>query len=208
MTKNADIELEIAESLPGVLQQLGVLPRNYECEVHFYRGNKKKGRTAEFEGNWDPNEDSIRITFAQIEDEEAEIEGRAPALRPADAAPAEDWLLDLLRALDRAENRPGYEFVALKWFRDTALRGEGLSWAADEASRYDVLQQAIERELVRTKKVSNPRPPNFPVTAIYLNRSKPEVAGALGKQTTAPTEFRPIKIRGDSLSATVLHDRR
>jgi hypothetical protein len=43
----------------------------------------------------------------------------------------EDRLSNLVRALDRAEGRPGYEFVALKWFRDTALVHEGLSWAAD-----------------------------------------------------------------------------
>ncbi|HEX3666166.1 MAG TPA: hypothetical protein VHU23_13155 [Rhizomicrobium sp.] len=208
MTKNAGVELEIAERLTAVLRPLGVLPRDYECEVHLYRGNKRKARTTEFEGNWNPDEDSIRITFAQMEEEQVEAEEHSPAWRSSKTAPAEDRLSDLIRALERAENRPGYEFVSLKWFRDTALRGEGFSWAADDAARYEVLQQAIDQELVRTKKISNPRPPNFPTTAIYLNRARLEVSGVLGKQTASPTGFRPIAIRGESLSTTVLHDRR
>jgi hypothetical protein len=210
MTTNAEVELEIVQRLPDILRRLGMLPRGYECEVHLHRGNRKKRNTAEFEGNWDPDEDSIRITFSQMEEETDDAQIAEPASSPksAKAAPAEDRLPDLLRALDRAESRPGYEFVSLKWFRDTALVHEGFSWAADEAARYDVLQEAIDRELIRTKKVSNPRPPNFPVTAIYLNRSKPEVTGALGRQTASFAGFRPVAIRGESLSATVLHDRR
>lgn len=209
MTTNNDVELEIAQRLPGVLRQLGMLPRDYECEVHLHRGNRKKRSTAAFEGNWNPDEDSIRITFSQLEDAEgAEIEKPLVSAKRATAEAAENRIADLLRALDRAESRPGYDFVSLKWFRDTALPREGFSWAVDEAARYDVLQIAIGRELVRTKKVSNPRPPNYPVTAIYLNRSKPEVVDALGGQTAGFAGFRPVAMRGESLSSTVLHDRR
>lgn len=121
---------------------------------------------------------------------------------------AEDRLSDLLRALDRAEGRPGYEFVSLKWFRDAALVREGFSWAADEFTRHDVLREAIDRRWILTSKVANPRPPHFPVTAIRVNRQMPEVNAALGNRTGNSPAFRPIPIRGESLSATVLRDRR
>ena len=67
------------------------------------------------------------------------------ASQAAQPGSAEDRLSDLLHALDRAERRPGYEFVSLKWFRDAALVHEGLPWTADELARHDVLREAIDR---------------------------------------------------------------
>jgi hypothetical protein len=120
----------------------------------------------------------------------------------------EDRLSDLVRALDRAESRPGYEFVSLKWFRDNALAHEGFSRAADMSARHDALREAIDRRWILTSKVANPRPPNFPVTAIRLNRQAPEVQALLGGRAGSPSAFRPVPIRGEPLSATVLRDRR
>jgi len=121
---------------------------------------------------------------------------------------ADGRLTDLIRALDRAEGRPGYEFVSLKWFRDNALLHEGFAWAADEAARHDALREAIDRRWILTSKVANPRPPHFPVTAIRLNRQMPEVNATLGGRPGGLPAFRPVPIRGESLSATVLRDRR
>jgi hypothetical protein len=143
-------------------------------------------------------------------EEEAETESDkvAASSKTSDAGSLEERLSDLLRALEGAEGRPGYEFVSLKWFRDTALVHGGVSWAADEFARQDVLREAIDRRWVLTSKVANPRPPNFPVTAIRLNRQMPEVAAVIGSRSGSLPEFRPVSIRGEALSETVLRDRR
>jgi hypothetical protein len=206
MLNNADVEFQIVQSISELLRNLAILPEGYQCEVHFFRGERKKRRDAAFEGNWDPKKDSIRIGFSPMREKvETAI---AASFKMANPAPVEDRLMDLVRALDRAEGRPGYEFVSLKWFRDTALAREGFAWAADETARHDVLREAIDRRWILTSKVPNPRPPNFPVTAIRLNRQLPEVNAALGSRTTSLPAFRPVPIRGESLSATVLRDRR
>jgi hypothetical protein len=208
MSTNADVESEIAQKIPEFLRKLGLLPEGYQCEVHFHRGNRKKRRDATFEGNWNPDADSIRIVFSPMEEEvESAI---AASSKTANPGSVEDRLSDLVRALDRAEGRPGYEFVSLKWFRDAALAHKGLPWAADESARHDVLREAIDRRWILTSKVANPRPPHFPVTAIRLNRQMPEVSAMLGSgsRTGSLPAFRPVPIRGESLSATVLRDRR
>lgn len=209
MATNADIELELRQKVPEFLRQLGILPHGYQCEVHLHRGNRKKRRDAEFEGNWDPDTDSVRISFSPQEEEIETTAGKAASSsQPTNSKSAEVQFSDLLRALDRAERRPGYEFVSLKWFRDTALAHEGFAWAADELARHNVLREAIDKRWILTSKVQNPRPPHFPVTAIRLNRQMPEVNAALGTPASGPPALGPVRIRGEPLSATVLHDRR
>lgn len=209
MTTNSNVELELAQQIPELLRKLEILPTGYQCEVQFQRRNRKKRRDAEFEGNWHPDTDSIRISFSRIEEEIEPLTSTVEAsLSPANSACAEERLSDLARALDRAEGRPGYEFISLKWFRDTALVRERFSWALDEVARHDVLREAIDRRWLLTSKVANPRPPHFPVTAIRLNRQMPEVNAALGTRTGGPPAFHPITLRGEALSATVLRDRR
>lgn len=203
MSTIADVEVRIAQKIPDLLRELGVLPNGYRCKVHLHGKMRKKHRDGDFERNWDPDTDSIRIAF----EPKATVENTAEE-KTARPAVAEDPLSDLVRALDRAERRPGYEFVSLKWFRDTALAGEGYSWAADESTRHNVLRDAIDRRWILTSKVPNPRPPNFPVTAIRLNRQMPEVEAALGRAGGGPPVFRPVVMRGEALSATVLRDRR
>ncbi|HVB17772.1 MAG TPA: hypothetical protein VNF04_14645 [Stellaceae bacterium] len=207
MVANADVELELARGISEVLRELGlgILPDGYQCEVHLHRGNRKKRKDAEFKKTWDPDEDSIRIGFSQIEEA---VEHPAATDKTVRRAPTEDWLSDFVRALDRAEGRPGYEFVSLKWFRDSALAHEGFSWAADEFARHNALREAIDRRWVLTSKVANPRPPNFPVTAIRLNRQMPEVVAVLGGPAGSLPAFRPVPIRGEPLSTTILRDRR
>ncbi|HEV2418000.1 MAG TPA: hypothetical protein VGX94_09355 [Terriglobia bacterium] len=119
-----------------------------------------------------------------------------------------DRLCDLIRALDRAESRPGYEFVALKWFRDTALPAEGFSWASDASTKQAILRDAIDRRLILTSRMPNPRSPQFPVTAIRLNRLMPGVKATLGGADDGASGFQPVPIRGENLSVTVLRDRR
>jgi hypothetical protein len=191
------------------LRQVGILPEGYQCEVHLHRGSRKKRREAEFEGNWDPDTDSIRVECSPMEEDIGTATSKLAASPQAtNPDSAENRLSDLVRALDRAEGRPGYEFVSLKWFRDAALIHEGFPWTADEFARHDVLREAIDRRWILTSKIANPRPPHFPVTAIRLNRQMPDVGAVLGTRTGSLPTFRPVPIRGETLSATVLRDRR
>ena len=209
MATNADVELELAQKILGYRRDSRMLPKRYGYEVHLHLGERKRRRSADFETNWDPSTDSIRISFSPMEEED-EIEPIRAAASSATASlkPAEGQMSDLIRALDCAERRPGYEFVSLKWFRDSALAHEGFAWAADEAARHELLREAIDQRLILTSKVANPRPPNFPVTAIRLNRQMPAVQTVLGGAAGNPSAFRPVPIRGETLSATVLRDRR
>ena len=209
METNADVEQKLAQQIPEVLREVGILRPGYQCEVHLHRGNRKKRRDAEFEDDWDPDTDSIRIVFSPMEEEiETATSKLAAPSQTANLATAEDRFSDLIRALDRAERRPGYQFVSLKWFRDTALVHEGFSWTADEFARHDVLREGIDRRWILTSKVANPRPPQFPVTAIRLNRQMPEVNAVLGSHAGSLPDFRPVAINGEPLSVTILRDRR
>ena len=119
---------------------------------------------------------------------------------------ASSALEDLVRSLDRAESKPAYDFVALKWFRDVVLPGVRPEMSSEE--RNLVLREAIEKRLVLTNKVPNPKSPQFPVTALRLNRSLPETQAILGTHDTTSSEFQPVAIRGEAISTTILRERR
>jgi hypothetical protein len=209
MTTNSEVEAVLGQKIPRILVGLGLLPDGYQCEVHLHRGRSRKRRDDEFQGTWDPETDSIRIAFSPKEEEPQPVTpGDVPPANTADPGSLENRLADLVRALDRAERRPGYEFVSLKWLRDSGLLAEGPLWVADPLLRHDALREAIDRRWILTSKVANPRPPHFPVTAIRLNRQMPDVRALLGDDTGHLPEFRPVSMRGEPLSATVLRDRR
>lgn len=131
-----------------------------------------------------------------------------PVIASAEAQVHSDPLSDLVRVLDGVESRPGYGFVALKWFRDVALPAADLEWVRSESIRQKVLREAIDQHLVLTGKVQNPKAPQFPTTAIRLNRILPGVKAILGEKQSSVGDFEPVNIRGESLSNTVLRERR
>ena len=202
-----DVELNLARKISETLRELGVLPKGYRCAVRLHGMKRDKKGSADFQNSWHPDSDSIRIEFERIPEEASGSEDYDCAADAAGPAAAEDPLFDLIRALAQAESRPGYDFVSLKWFRDTALPSEGYSWTADETARHHVLRDAIDRRLVLTHKVPNPKSP-YPVTAIRLNRLMPEVKKALSAPDANFPDFRPVTIRGEALSMTVQRDRR
>lgn len=210
MSTYKEMEKQVAKEIYEPLKNLRLVPKGYTCSVELRGKKNRKPRTSSFkETNWSET-DSICITFKPISEEpETETRGakeNAPVQRfprLPDATP----LSDLVRTLDQAESRPGYKFVALKWFRDVALPAAGFSWTSEESIR-QILADAIDRRLILISKVPNPKSPQFPVTAMRLNRLMPEVATVLGVQETSVRDFRPVPIRGESLSATVLNDRR
>ena len=115
---------------------------------------------------------------------------------------------DLLRALEKAEHEPQFGFVSLKWFRDVYLPRQGYSWAAAPESRQTVLVEAINRRWILTSKVANPKNPQFPVTAIKVNRPLAEVRKVLGREASFGAVFAPIPIAGEPLSESLLRERR
>ena len=114
----------------------------------------------------------------------------------------------LIQELDQAEKRAGFSFVALKWFRDKWLPRKGLAGYDVADALDDLIREAVADGVVLVSRVDNPKNPQFPVTAIRLDRRHPEVAAALGRPPEAARNFRPIGIKGEPLSETALRDRR
>lgn len=110
----------------------------------------------------------------------------------------------LIQALAQAEQKPGFQFVSLKWFRDTFLPRECPALIGAGAR---LLWEATESGIVLTGKSPNPTLPQFPVTTVRLNRQHPEVVAALGGAASGRSGFRPVRIRGESLSQTVIQER-
>jgi hypothetical protein len=115
----------------------------------------------------------------------------------------------LVVALAKAENDPQLGFVSLKWFRDTYLPRQGYGWSVAQENRQRLLDDAINmKKWILTSKVPNPKNPQYPVTAIRLNRSLGEVRRILEQEEGVASAFAPIAIQGELLSETVLRERR
>jgi hypothetical protein len=119
-----------------------------------------------------------------------------------------DKLAQLLKALDRAESTPGWNFVPLRKFRDEILSSESVPSLDTEAERHAFLDFAIRKRFVLVGKVPNPKAPQFPVTTVRLNRLMPEVKRMLGGKDDEDIDFHPVEIRGEPLSATIIRERR
>lgn len=217
-----DVELQIEQKLARVLQELDLLPSGYLCRARLHGKTRDKKRTAA-STSWSPDTDSINIWLQRTPEggethstRVAQVPIAADAkvdhlAEPDDIAPASatsDPMSDLIQALHRAESRPGYDFVALKWFRDTALPLERFPWVNSDSARQNTLREAIDKRIILTSRVPNPKNPQFPVTAIRVNRLMPQVKAILGSHGEQIAGFAPIPISGESLSATVLRDRR
>jgi hypothetical protein len=95
-------------------------------------------------------------------------------------------LKDLLQLVARSEQDPRLQFIALKLLRDRILPQSGSPWALHPKVCQAVIGDAINRELLVTRKVPNPRNPDFPVTAVVLNRDNPALAKYLEGMPAAP----------------------
>jgi len=220
-----EVELEFSRklhnALADILQDLGYsLPRSHQVKASLLDSNGRKKRSNAAADNWSPVMGRIEIRFEPVVPEQEELNSRisktaakeSPAkveklskgiagLLPAEA--------DLLIALDRAEARPGWNFVPLKKFRDEILPQEHLpSLANTDAHHRSVLESVINKKFVLVGKVPNPKSPQFPVTTIRLNRLMPEVKAVLGQNGSSDLDFHPVEISGEPLSATILRERR
>jgi len=203
------VEAELAQ--PSNLSNLldAIQREGYRPRVELLDKKQRKKRKSAAAENWSPKAgDMIRIHFEPAGGEVAQPEaGPGGQVEMRQNEPAAGPRNELIRALDRAESQPGFRFVSLKWFRDTFLLKEASAWAVPSA-RQQVLGGAIESGIVLTSQVHNPKSPEFPVTAIRLNRVSPEVKAALEGAGASAADFAPVGIRGESLSATVLRERR
>jgi uncharacterized protein len=212
-----EVESQLENALSNQLQDLlkPLVPAGYRARFYLYdRVGTKKRKNASAE-NWSPASDQIQIWFSPaVQGASADHTTARPVKesQPSNAVSGsgdqhDDPISDLIRALNLAEHRPGFGFVSLKWFRDSVLSA-GCEWAKSESTRQDVLRDAIARRFILTNKVPNPKDPQFPVTAIRLNRLLPEVQAILGTKQDTDTDFHPVEIRGEPMSATIIRERR
>jgi hypothetical protein len=205
-------------------------PHGYQAIVELCSENGRSKRRNASSKIWSPEEDEIRIYFERIDEngdpdveyeaEKTKVRQAAPArirtvARPPAPAPEEgnfeeplagglpadidDRIKELCATLAEAE-RGGHAFIALKWFRDSFLPRKAFSWNQHPESRQLILAEAIQRGVVLTSKIPNPKTPAYPTTTIRLNRAEagmPEEA----------QRFRPVAMHGESAAETLDDDR-
>jgi hypothetical protein len=212
------IEEALAElgysSDPGLARALHFLsPPGYQAIVELCNeSGRSKRRNASAE-SWSPEEDELRIYFERIDGDEAparparvsapvrevhyeEDDGEEEMIAPADM---DGRVKELCSALAEAE-RGGHAFIALKWFRDSFLPRKTYRWNQSPELRQTVLAEAIQRGVVLTSKIANPKTPAYPTTTIRLNRAEagiPEEA----------QRFHPVAVQGESLTAVMDEER-
>ncbi len=200
---------------PGLSRALRFLaPPGYQAIVELCSENGRSKRRNAQADTWSPEEDEVRIYFERIGDGEvaprAARSSRAPvdhgldqedddgqeAVIPADL---DARVKELCAALAEAE-RGGHAFIALKWFRDSFLPRKAFRWNQHPESRQSVLAEAIQRGVVLTSKIANPKTPAYPTTTIRLNRAEagiPEEA----------QRFHPVAVHGDSIAEAIEEER-
>jgi hypothetical protein len=205
-----------APQLPDPLKPLLKLaPRKglrAEVSLQYAKNQRQVKRNAPAE-RWSPDSGLVAISYKAAPVEETPVvestpDAPVPPRLPAPAQTREDPARDIVMALAKAELDPQLDFVSLKWFRDAYLPQQGYSWAAMQDERQRVLVNAIERKWILTSKVANPKNPQFPVTAIKVNRPLADVRKILDQEPGFRSTFNPIDMPGEPLSQTVLRERR
>jgi hypothetical protein len=199
---------------PGLARALHFLaPPGYQAIVELCGENGRSKRRNASAETWSPAEDEVRIYFERIDGAEAAPRAvRAPRAAAEHAFDEDDdsqeavipadldaRVKELCAALAEAE-RGGHAFIALKWFRDSFLPRKAFRWNQHPESRQAVLAEAIQRGVVLTSKIANPKTPAYPTTTIRLNRAEagmPEEA----------QRFHPVAVHGDSIAEAIEEER-
>ena len=198
---------------PDLVRALQFLaPPGYQAIVELCGENGRSKRRNASASTWSPEEDEVRIYFERIDENEPqprvartlraasepaynsseEDDDGQEAMMPADM---DSRVKELCAALAEAE-RGGHAFIALKWFRDSFLPRKTFRWNQHPESRQSVLAEAIQRGVVLTSKIANPKTPAYPTTTIRLNRAEagiPEEA----------QRFHPVSIEGGTMVETI-----
>jgi hypothetical protein len=201
---------------PGLARALRFLaPQGYQAIVELCGENGRSKRRNASADTWSPEEDEVRIYFERTDEAEgAPRPARAPRAVAVDEPTLEEEedgqeavipadmdarVKELCAALAEAE-RGGHAFIALKWFRDSFLPRKTFRWNQHPDSRQTVLAEAIQRGVVLTSKIANPKTPAYPTTTIRLNRAEagiPEEA----------QRFHPVTTHGDSIADAIEEER-
>ncbi len=197
---------------PGLVRALRFLaPPGYQAIVELCSENGRSKRRNALADTWSPEDDEVRIYFERITDGDAHGSRAPRAAMPHNADEddeAEEAVLpadmdarvkDLCAALAEAE-RGGHAFIALKWFRDSFLPRKSFRWNQHPEARQAVLAEAIQRGVVMTSKIANPKTPAYPTTTIRLNRAEagiPEEA----------QRFHPVAVQGEGAAEALEEER-
>ena len=216
MTTIRDVKSALEQSLAGILRAHLPQVAGYSIEVDIFGDNGRKKRSDASLESWRPATGEMRIRFGGPAAGNWEVENfshsyhQDPTMSSHVSQEAATLKLrvELMRALWKAERRPGFEFVSLKWFRDLFLPAQGYQRAQSPAERDRAIRDGVDDGVLLTYKVPNPESPAFPVTAVRLNRQHAEVSEAIQDQEPVLSGFHPVEISGEPLSATVIRGRR
>ena len=201
---------------PGLMRALRFLsPPGYQAIVELCSENGRSKRRNSTADSWSPEEDEIRIYFERVGgggDDSVQRSLRTSPRSSIESAADEDEnaenvlsgdldarVKELCGALAEAE-RGGHAFIALKWFRDSFLPRKAFRWNQSPESRQAILAEAIQRGLVLTSKIANPKTPAYPTTTIRLNRAEAGIPDEAQR-------FHPVAIQGESLTAVLEEER-
>lgn len=192
---------------PGVVRAVRFLsPPGYQAIVELCSENGRSKRRDASADAWSPEYDEVRIYFERIEgddpiprasrasraDHHASNEDEAEPALPADM---DARMKELCTALAEAE-RGGHAFIALKWFRDSFLPRKAFRWNQHPETRQSVLAEAIQRGVVITSKIANPKTPAYPTTTIRLNRAEAGIPQEAQR-------FQPVDVQGEPVAVTI-----
>lgn len=197
---------------PGMARALRFLaPPGYQAIVELCSENGRSKRRNASAETWSPEEDEVRIYFERTDDAVAR-ELRVPRAAAEHAFDAEEdpqppmipadldaRVKELCSALAEAE-RGGHAFIALKWFRDSFLPRKTYRWNQHPESRQAVLAEAIQRGVVLTSKIANPKTPAYPTTTIRLNRAEANIPDEAQR-------FHPVAVSGVSVVEVLEEER-
>jgi len=199
---------------PGMARALRFLaPPGYQAIVELCGENGRSKRRNAAAESWSPEEDEVRIYFERLDDNAAGPVRQSRASRasleqgfddmvendPGLPADVDARVKELCAALAEAE-RGGHAFIALKWFRDSFLPRKAFRWNQHPESRQAVLAEAIQRGVVLTSKIANPKTPAYPTTTIRLNRAEAGVPEEAQR-------FHPVVVQGESISEAIQEER-
>jgi hypothetical protein len=195
---------------PGLARALRFLsPPGYQAIVELCSENGRSKRRSASADTWSPEDDEVRIYFERTGDGEApsrssrvsraisnhvghEEDEELDIALPADM---DTRVKELCAALAEAE-RGGHAFIALKWFRDSFLPRKAFRWNQHPETRQAVLAEAIQRGVVMTSKIANPKTPAYPTTTIRLNRAE----AGIPEETQ---RFHPVAVQGDAAAEAI-----
>jgi hypothetical protein len=194
---------------PGMVSALRFLsPPGYQAIVELCSENGRSKRRDALVDSWSPEYDEVRIYFERIDGEEpAPRSSRtsrtdhqaANEAEPVLSADMDARMKELCTALAEAE-RGGHAFIALKWFRDSFLPRKAYRWNQNPETRQQVLAEAIQRGVVLTSKIANPKTPTYPTTTIRLNRAEAGIPDDAQR-------FQPVDVQGEPVAVTIGEER-